>query len=441
MMIGSFRRRAMMMFACLWVAGIGALWWLTPVMPRDGWQPPADEFACGFLGDSRTLVTIRSANGTRAYGTPETGPIHVWDIESGKLLASHFNTQDVSNRVLISEAGDLLKLKQHAKGAAPYDFRLRLLEPRTGLEVASFRCRALQDCWILTRDGRTTAFVTYDMDGPLVEWYDVASGRLLRRLPGCRESIRFSPDGRRFAAYRGHSIVVFDVPGGKEIGRFSLPGRPVHQTWLQAFSPDGTMLLEGGCNVWDVAAGKLRFAAPGAGGVFTPDGRHIATVDQAPSGSWLAYYDISTGQESPELRVRLVGGTDPTMYLAPATNDGRLVIALANPRTGPPTRIEAWLSRVPFLNNWLPGTTARDAYVLIETATGREITRGNGSTRAWSCTDDGRYLVGTSHDVVYELWDVPARKSLRVFLAVGVGWSLIVGVLAYWRRWRRGVGA
>jgi len=67
--------------------------------------------------------------------------------------------------------------------------------------------------------------------------------------------------------------------------------------------------------------------------------------------------------------------------------------------------------------------------VLIETTTGREITRGN--ARVWSCTDDGRYIMGESPDRVYKLWDVPARRSLRVVVLAALGWSLIVGALAY----------
>ncbi len=73
-----------------WLAGLALIWWLIPVGPREGWQPPANEFVSGFLNDGRTLVTIpRSASGNRIMGTTETGPIRLWDIETGELRATH----------------------------------------------------------------------------------------------------------------------------------------------------------------------------------------------------------------------------------------------------------------------------------------------------------------------------------------------------------------
>src|SRR5437764_111932 len=81
----------------------------------DGWQPPRDEFACGFLRDGRTLVTVpRSASGNRRMGTPETGPVRLWDIDTGRLRASHFSPEDVFDRVLVNQALDMLCVQQRA---------------------------------------------------------------------------------------------------------------------------------------------------------------------------------------------------------------------------------------------------------------------------------------------------------------------------------------
>jgi len=83
-------------------AGVVAVWWCCPVGPRDGWQPPSDEVACGFLADSRTLVTVpRPLGGRRTAGVPETGPIRLWDIESGILCASRYGANDTFVRVLV----------------------------------------------------------------------------------------------------------------------------------------------------------------------------------------------------------------------------------------------------------------------------------------------------------------------------------------------------
>ena len=322
------RRRAFLMSASLWTVGMGAVWCLTPVAPWD-WRPPADETICGFLSDSRTLVTTHISAGSGII----LGPIRLWDIKTGNVRASYFRDELVSAPVTVAEGGDLLKLQQHVKGD---HFRLRLVDAWTGREVTALDCLSParlrvggQIWWILTRDGRITAFDTYDIGGPLIEWHDVASGRLLRRLRGCRGPMCFSPDGRRFAASRDGSIVVFDVLDGNEIAQLSI--RQMSNAWPDAFTPDGTLLLDGNHDVWDVAAGSRRFIVPGTWCVFSPDRRYVVSLTRTMKGSWLAYYDITTGQEDSERRLPLLA--DPVNVQA-ATDGDRLAITLGTTSTG-----------------------------------------------------------------------------------------------------------
>jgi hypothetical protein len=66
----------------LWLVGVGTISWITPERPHVGWQPPQDEVFCGFLQDSKTLVTA-----TRNKSPELSGPIR---LRSMYKLASSY---------------------------------------------------------------------------------------------------------------------------------------------------------------------------------------------------------------------------------------------------------------------------------------------------------------------------------------------------------------
>jgi hypothetical protein len=128
--------------AGVWLVGLIAIWWLTPFGPRDGWQLPEDEFVCGFLKDCRTLVTVPHANiGFRSSGMWVTGPIRLWDIETGELRAVHAKPNGGYRKIEVIPGHDLLKAQRRNRDSGEHDFRLQLLDAWTGNEVAGFDCR------------------------------------------------------------------------------------------------------------------------------------------------------------------------------------------------------------------------------------------------------------------------------------------------------------
>src|SRR5260370_8015578 len=70
----------------------------------------------------------------------------------------------------------------------------------------------------------------------------------------------FSPDGRTLAwGSMDGTVRLWDLPSGKEIGRFGKEVDPFKGGWVLAvaFSPDGRSLVSGGLNktvdIWDVS--------------------------------------------------------------------------------------------------------------------------------------------------------------------------------------------
>src|SRR5438128_196506 len=84
-------RRGVTLFAAVWAIGLAVIWWLTPVGPRDGWQPARGDGVCGFLPNSRTLVTVgRAREGGPPMDTREGGAVRLWNVENGQLEAAYF---------------------------------------------------------------------------------------------------------------------------------------------------------------------------------------------------------------------------------------------------------------------------------------------------------------------------------------------------------------
>jgi hypothetical protein len=439
--------RGLLAFAIvLWAAGVAGIWWLIPVG-----QPLPEGWFAGFLSDGRTLVTVSHQM------RPDQEPaslVHLLELDSGNLRTIRLSGPAVQGAGLLnSESHDLLKIV-HA------DTRVvSLYDARTGNEVASFP-RPLADLypkdfavfiqlWVLSPDGHTTAFVNPDEKRPSVEWYDVGSGRLLCRLPGCRGPALFSPDSKRLAVVDGSSLAILDVATGRETlrldptqvkkfksGFWGLPQHlpPNGEDWPQEFSPDGSLLLDGYQNVWEVATGRRRFGLPGIffwNLTFTPDSKALVVWDSAGSDSWLAYYDAATGQEWPERRTPLLKRLDsirPPWHHLKA--QGQCLLAGDRIVIRKPTTFEKGLAKFTGYEGLGEDRTS-PVSVLVEAQTGREILRSDHAV--WACTPDGRYLVGMDDYGVPRLWENPPRKPLPLLLILAGAWSIGLALLVWWR--------
>jgi hypothetical protein len=156
----------------LWAVGVTLIWGLIPPVPRD-WQPPAGEYyVCGFIGDGHTLVMSGPppTEDFDGFGMRLKGPIRLWDIETGRLLASNFKDTDLFQWVQGLENHDLILVMQREGRPKEQKFRRILLNASTGKEAASFSCHLPPAAffttnawrWIVSADARWTAFTSYE---------------------------------------------------------------------------------------------------------------------------------------------------------------------------------------------------------------------------------------------------------------------------------------
>src|SRR5262249_39197309 len=126
-----------------------------------------------------------------------------------------------------------------------------------GLELGPLNLQRLA----LSPDGRTLALAPRVGGG--ISLLEIATGRPRATLTGHTHlvwGLAFSPDGRTLAtAGEDGTGRVWDLPSGKELGRFGKEVDPAKGGWViaVAFSPDGRTLVSGGldktAHVWDVS--------------------------------------------------------------------------------------------------------------------------------------------------------------------------------------------
>jgi WD40 repeat protein len=246
----------------LWEVGSGR-------EPQDFAQPGGDIRAVVFSPDGRTLAT-----------TGVNGSVKLWDVAARKELHTFGGNSGDARAMVFSPDGRTLATTNN------HEHVIKLWDPATGKELRTLQGHdAGVTSVAFSPDGRALASGSFGRPGPIKLW-DVATGKELHSFqgPGYEiESVSFHPDGKTLASTHAYSHTVYlrDVATGQKLRQVS-GGSP-------AFSPDGKTLATGGggtIRFWDPHTAKEKDSlriGPSGGSihqiVYTPDGRHLATVN------------------------------------------------------------------------------------------------------------------------------------------------------------------
>jgi WD40 repeat protein len=253
--------------------------------------------------------------------------------------------------------------------------KVRLWELSTGKEVHSFDLAGAVDVYTIrfSPDGKLFAAIG-DQYGPISHppWdaHDlyvgqVASGKILYRLKEERKgfsSIAFSADGKALAARRGGCLFSMTRPGG--------------------------VLL------WDTATGKeLRQFPEALCYALSPDGKSVAT---GRKDGTIRLWDMGTGREFGMFK----GHRNPVKVLA-FSPDGKLLASASDPDPDGPSDVEK------------KGAEKDHTVRLWDMAAGTESCRCEGHQSPVSLVEfspDGKVLVSEDRDNNLLLWEAATGK-------------------------------
>lgn len=231
------------------------------------------------------------------------------------------------------------------------------------------------------------------------------------------------------AVAAGNLVQLWDVAAGRELRRSA---GHTDRVLAVAFRPDGHLLAsasaDGTVRLWDVVTGEEALCLSGhtesvRGVAFAPDGRHLASVS---ADGTVRLWETMTGRETvrgqhggparcvtfqPDGAAFATGADDGTVRLWNAA-DGRELHPLVG-HTGP---VHALAFR---LDGRYLASASEDRTARVRSLDGREICQltHEGAVRTVAFGRDGRTLVTGGDDRVLRVWDLVARREARALAA------------------------
>ncbi len=235
-----------------------------------------------------------------------------------------------------------------------------------------------------------TRIVSGSRSGELYVW-DALTGVRLMQLREAGEmitSVRYSPDGQVIAAaVRDTGVILYDAQTGETLNELD----PDTDQWVTvSFSPDSSLLITGEADlimdrlprsfVWDVQTGERIRTLDGAGAIFSPDGRTIASRSNGLVSLWTTEGDLSFAL-----------GTDASSYSDIAFSaDGAFLLTWS----AAARQIQVWETASGFLYRTL-GDPAQ-------------------SNNSAAFSPDGRWVVTSDLDSTSAIiWDVATGEVVR----------------------------
>jgi WD40 repeat protein len=307
------------------------------------WRPRLRGLKAVLPHPDRVLAAAFQPDGEVVLTVSRDGKVRRWQAATGRLL-SVFPLHDSAISVVAVRPDGQALLTADGK-------RIQLQDTGTGQPLGPSREHPSEvSALAFTPDGQTA--LSGDVGGE-VQWFDVVSGKLLRRFthPGAICAVAFSPDGKKaLTGGLDGTARLWALVSGEETLR--LQPRPSEAVKAVAFGPDGQTVLTGSwpdAQLWDVATGKARGGplvhhCGALAGLFSPDGRVVVT---GSADHTARLWDVSTGRPlghplchrdrvtvlvwSANGNTLLTVGEDDTVRLWEATSSARLQQTLQHP--------------------------------------------------------------------------------------------------------------
>jgi WD40 repeat protein/nucleoside phosphorylase len=342
-----------------------------------------------------------TAGGRRVVSASDDGTLKVWDLESGRALAT---LKDHGHRITACA----VTADGRRVISASWNWMLKVWDLESGRTLATFEGHTdtVRAC-VVTADGRRV--ISASEDGTLRVW-NLEAGPALATLKGHTAGVTacaVTADGRRvISASADRTLKVWDLESGRVLATLEGHTDTVRACAVMA---DGRRMLSASddktLKVWDLeigpALGTLKGHTAGLTAcVLTADGRRVVS---ASADRTLKLWDLETGP----VLATLEGHTD-TVRACAVTVDGQRVVSASDDKT-----LKVW-----------------------DLESGRALATLEGHTlrvNACAVTADGRRVVSASNDRTLRVWD-PESRHVFAILKGHTDWVNACAVTADGRR-------
>jgi WD40 repeat protein/predicted Ser/Thr protein kinase len=278
-------------------------------------------------------IVVLSADGRRAATAADDGKARIWDLQSGRVLATLVHPLKVVVAAFAADEAFVLttcldgtfRLWNSGTASMVFEFpkapdcripatlsqdrkRVALLETDTSVQVwdlfghqrlgGALQVPGLVNASVFSRDPGTIALASDDGTVSVRTGESYQTIALQLKLPNSVTLLKFSPDGSTLAATWGGWITLWDTRSWTKLREVQAYDAQV--LWLD-FAPGGrrfvTMAYDRPLKIWDVASGQtvgqpIEAERPFAYFIISPDGKRLATRSQ---GGAVRIWDAPTG--------------------------------------------------------------------------------------------------------------------------------------------------
>lgn len=399
---------------------------------RETLKIPAHTYGANYvrfaLSDRKLLVVSRGLDDSTSgqYRTK------IWDAERGNLVRTFQNTPAIA----VSGDGQVLAVATGDRLVQLFELQtfktLRTLRPTTDDSA---------DIVSLSLDGSGNRLALLNQGSQFVEFWDVTSGRLIKRIGGDESStpnnISLNFNGKVLAT-DGNGLELWDLDSGRMLHRIEQHTSDIRSL---SFDPTGSMIAVGysndsRLNLWDVKTGRRtrlleRHRSYVTSISFSPDGKQIASggydetfkLIDADTAQLIRQFGRHAGWTrtvvfSPDGKT-LASGSDDRLIKLWDVASGRLLHTLAGHNGivfqvtfSPDGMTLASGGQNREINMWdvRSGSLRTTLDTSVSTDTGM-----SSSVNSLSFSRDGKFLLSANQADEVKLWEVRTGNLVRTF--------------------------
>ena len=325
-------------------------------------------------------------------GLHYSGDIGIWDTASGQLIQTLAPSGE--GKFTYLDPGGIAVSESSADGFQIWDvFNGKLLRTLTGprpdpSDTKLFKTDSYSPIGF-SASQNVIAFAITNLAKTKIKLWDITADKERGTIEPPLHGVSFDPIGKQIALYAGHDLKLWDINAGKVTLSFSGTTSFVNTV---RFSPDGKSLATGGndslIRIWDMRGETVPQALKG-------HKRRVVELAFKDNGKMLASYD-----------------DEVTAKVWDLSNDKEINSAV--------------IEETPFASSTVISVdgamVAKHTYgeesslIILEAATGKEVTKIKGLASAGSFSPDNKLLSGIDNEGAVKLWDVntgEVRKILK----------------------------